>query len=79
MKVLRAVMYSNSQPTNSCNHHSIPVELHDGLRSIGRLDSVDQMNIHQKLYDFNARDDDENRLVIPVSPVTFSAVDKYRP
>ena len=52
-----------------CNNYSISTELHDGLRSIGRLDSVDQMNLHQKLYDFNARDDDEIRLLIPAAPV----------
>jgi hypothetical protein len=51
------------------NYHSISAELHDGLRSIGRLDSVDQMNLHQKLYDFNARDDDEIRLFILAAPV----------
>ena len=31
-----------------------------GLRSFGRLDSVDQMNIHQKLYDFSNGDDDDD-------------------
>ena len=31
-----------------------------GLRSFGRFDSVDQMNIHQKLYDFNGDDEDED-------------------
>ena len=31
-----------------------------GLRSFGRFDSVDKMNIHQKLYDFNGDDEDED-------------------
>ena len=34
-----------------------------GLRSFGRFDSVDQMNIHQKLYDFNGENDDDFRLI----------------
>ena len=34
-----------------------------GLRSLNRFDSVDQMNIHQKLYDFDGDDDDDFRLM----------------
>lgn len=37
------------------------VESVGGLRSFGRLDSVDQMNIHQKLYDFGNGDEDDVR------------------
>ena len=41
-------------------HLSTFLESVGGLRSFGRLDSVDQMNIHQKLYDFSNGDDDDN-------------------
>ena len=36
-------------------------ESSNGLQFFGRFDSVDQMNLHQKLYDFTGDDDCEDR------------------